>query len=174
MSVLGEFRRVSPAVLEEIRADPERAWDQVDRLPDDLDLDRAWERLATLMDKAGFPLNPISGGTLFPDEAHAFGRDGDSRALTPAQVAEVAARLSRTPFTDLEPHLRPMLDAEGWFQLPEPPLLEPFTPTEVDFHPVDDETAQAIRNTLAEAYDELAEFFTAAAQNNQSTVFWAA
>ncbi|GAA0466358.1 hypothetical protein Ade02nite_46750 [Paractinoplanes deccanensis] len=169
MSVLGEFRRVAPEELERIRAVPELARDRADRLPAWLDLDRAWERLAALMDRAGFPVNPISGGEPFPDERHAFGR-----SLTPAQVATAATHLARTPFGELEPHLRPLLDGEGWFQLPEQPLLEPFVPTEADFHPVDDETARAIRDTLAEAYAELAQFFTAAARDGQCTVFWAA
>ena len=172
MSWLGEFRRLPVVLLEEIRAAPQEAYDRVAVLDDMLDLDRAWQRLAALMDRADFPLNPISAGALFPDERHAFGRDGDSRALTPEQVAMAAAHFSRTPFDVLAVHLRPLLDSEQWVPIPDP-LLAPPAPAEVGTYRVDDETERAIRRTLAASYRELVAFFAAAAKHRQCTVFWA-
>jgi hypothetical protein len=163
------------ALLEEIRATPEDAYARVLALPDMLDLDRAWQRLAALMDAAKFPLNPITAGELFPDERHSFGRDGDSRALSPEQVAAAAAHLIKTPFSELAPHLRPLLDAEPRFPLPDPraPLLEPLAPLDPESYRVDEETERAIRKTLEKSYSELVSFFREAAERGECTVFWA-
>ncbi|MEU8816617.1 DUF1877 family protein [Actinoplanes sp. NPDC048796] len=152
MSVLGEFRRMSPALLEEIRADPANAWNRVGALDDMLDLDRAWERLADLMDRSGFPLNPITGGVPFPDERHDFGS-----SLTAKQVKAAAEHLSVTPFGALEVHLRPLLETE-----------------EPHGGHVDERRARAIRDRLALAYFLLVGFYRTAAAEGQATVFWAA
>ncbi|MFI6823196.1 hypothetical protein ACIBJE_19885 [Micromonospora sp. NPDC050187] len=70
------------------------------------------EQLAFLMDAAHFPINPITTGSLFPDEQTAWSRDGDSHSLIPEQVAQVAAHLKSTPFDVLAPHVRAALTAE--------------------------------------------------------------
>jgi hypothetical protein len=175
VSWLGEFRRVSAVLLEEIRATPEEAYDRVAILDDMLDLDRAWQRLAALMDRAEFPLNPITAGTPYPDERHAFGRDADSRALTTEQVAAAAEHLSLTAFAVLGAHLRPLLDAEAWIPIPDPnaPMLGVSPPAEVDTYQVSAETERAIRSTLAASYAEMVTFFAVAAEEGQCTVFWA-
>ncbi|MFF5081586.1 DUF1877 family protein [Actinoplanes sp. NPDC000266] len=158
MSVLGEFRRMPPAHLEEIKAGPENAWDRVSVLSDMLDLDREWRRLAELMDRAGFPLNPVTGGAPFPDERCDFGL-----SLTAEQVKAAAEHLAVTPFGALEVHLRPLLEAEA-----PGPALEPVV------SPVDEGRARAIRDRLALAYLLLVGFYRTAAAEGQCTVFWAA
>ncbi|XVV15677.1 DUF1877 family protein [Actinoplanes sp. CA-131856] len=153
--MLGEFRRMSPELLGEVKAAPENAWDRVSVLDDMLDLDREWRRLADLMDRAGFSLNPITGGEPFPGERYQFGDHGLS--LTAEQVKAAAEHLAVTPFGALEIHLRPLLaETSG------PVVSE-----------VDEERARAIRNRLQLAYFVLVGFYLTAAAEGQCTVFWA-
>ncbi|MDI6103851.1 DUF1877 family protein [Actinoplanes sp. NEAU-A12] len=173
MSLLGEFRRLPADLLEEIRATPRDAYDRLADLDDMLDLDRSWERLAKLIDRTGFPLNPITAGTPFPDEHHAFGRAGGSRALTIEEVAAAAERLSQVPFDVLQANLRPLLETEpispqsfesqmlGW----------PFDPR-LDVNRLKAEREQAVRITLAGSYSDLVRFFCVAAEKQDCTVFW--
>ncbi|GAA2649547.1 DUF1877 family protein [Paractinoplanes durhamensis] len=168
MSWLGEFRRVPAARLEEIRARPADAYDRIVALAGMLDLDRAWQRLSALMDRAGFPVNPIAGGTPFPDASHAFGREGDSRALSADQVAAAAAHLARTPFDELAVHLRAQLESEEWVA-----IKELAWPPEPVAYQVDEEMERALLDTLAESYKELVAFFAEAAAEQECTVFWA-
>src|SRR5690349_1229645 len=130
MSIEGEFRRMPASVLDDIRAHPGQAYQRVLGSGVRLDLGRSWERMAALLDRARFPINPITAGAVFPAEDHAFGREFDSRMLTADQVATVAAHLAGTPFEEVAAHLRPLLDTEPWVRLADPaaPLLGPPDP----------------------------------------------
>ncbi|MGC5332466.1 DUF1877 family protein [Micromonospora sp. DT62] len=166
MSVLGDFARLSPEQLEEFRTMP--SVDAYSQLADfdepgcRLDLDRTWSRLAFLIDAAHLPINPITVGSFFPDERTAWGQDGDSRSLTPEQVAQAAVHLMSTPFDVLAPHVRAALTAEY-----RGPLNRKQSRYVSDILPW-------ITEHLAAHYRALVEFFDAAARNNQCTVFWAA
>src|SRR4051812_39674180 len=109
MSLLGDVIRLSPALREEIRADPSTAYDRVTSFgaPERLELDWEWKLFAPLFVAAGFRVNPFRSGTLFPDEATAFGAGGNAsaRSLDPHQVAEAAALLEQTPFAVLAPRV---------------------------------------------------------------------
>lgn len=168
MSQLGEFRRLSPEMLEELRPHSGlEAYDRVARLDDMLDLDRAWRWLAALADRAAFPVNPITAGVPFPDERRAWGNEVASRLLDPERVAAAAAHLANTPFEILETHLRPLLDFEAQAPVPgQPPNAD------AEVVRVDEEREQAIRNTLARSYDEMVSFFESAAKAGQCTIFW--
>lgn len=175
MSYLGEFRRLSPALFEDIRASPEDADHRIAAIDEVLDMDRAWQRLAKLMDMAEFPLNPITGGDPFPGEYHRFGRDADSRALHQEQVAAIAAQLTETPFSVLAAHLRPLLDSEDWVRLADPmkPLLDVPAPGDGEPYRVDEEKERSIHHRLDKNYAELVGFFSEAAERGECTVFWA-
>ena len=169
MSVLGEYRRLTPEALAEHRADPGRAYERIVELGDELDLDRSWARLAALLELAEFPVNPVTGGSPFPDEQSTW----DARALDAGQVATAAAHLRRTPFEVLGRHLRPLLDGEDWRVLPPQPLID-LSWEELPRCRADEATELAIRQTLAAAYDSLVRYFGEAAERGQCTVFWAA
>jgi hypothetical protein len=156
MSIEGEFRRMPASVLDDIRARPEEAYHRVIRSGVRLELERSWERMAGLLDRARFPVNPVTAGEVFPDEDHAFGREFDSRMLTADQVAAVAEHLAATPFEAVAEHVRPLLDTERW-----------------EHGSVDPETEQAIRDRLAGFYRQMTAFFGAAAEQRECTVFWA-
>lgn len=159
MSVLGDFVRMEPDQLEEIRSTPEDAYDRLTFFDPacKLDLDRAWSRLAFVMDAAGFPLNPITAGRLFPDVDSAWGAELDSRSLNADQVATASAFLRHTPFEVLAPYVPAAYAAEGRINTdPGPEILA------------------AVHDQLASRYRALVEFFDAAAREGQCTVFWAA
>lgn len=156
---------MSPETLEDIRSEPPRAHDRVHDLPDSLDVDRDWKRLAALLDLAGFPVNPMTGGEVFPDERYSWGGNGDALALTTEQVTLVADRLAGTPFDQVAQHL-PHLHAQGWQSVHPDGHLHPIT--------AEEDMAAAVRERLAEAYAQLTAFFAAAAANGQRTIFWAA
>lgn len=180
MSVLGEFVRLDPELLEEIRAHPQAAyvrlsgWQEVARL----DLGRAWKRLGALMDAAHFPINPINTGSFYPDERTSWGAQLDSRSLTAEEVTRAAAHLSRTPFDVLKPHLRQVLEEEDGILVnldpASPRYLEPLSPEEAAQLRIPDERVRDIELNLAEGYEALVAFFDTAAKNGQCTVFWAA
>jgi hypothetical protein len=100
MSVLGDIIRLSPALREEIRADPSTAYDRVTSFggPERPELDWEWKLFAPLFAAGGLRVNPFRSGAWFPDEATAFGAAGDAgaRSLDPHQVAEAAALLEQT------------------------------------------------------------------------------
>lgn len=180
MSVLGDFVRLDPQLLEQIRATPRDAYARLSDFDEAsrLDLDRAWRRLAALMAAARFPINPIAAGSAFPDERTSWGAEADSRSLTVPEVAQAAAHLNQIPFDVLKPHLRSVLEAEDGVYVnldpTSPRYLEPPPPEEAARIRVPDERLRDIEFLLAEHYQALVTFFDVAAKNGECTVFWAA
>lgn len=181
MSVLGDFVRLSPALLAEIGADPLTApFRLLDGYgsPGRLALDWEWRPFAGLFDAVGFPLNPVSSGALFPDAEHAFGAEGDSHVLMVHEVVRAADLLVRTPFDMLAPHLHHVLEEQAIQTVDydlESPTFEQKLPPERWIRPeISDEEVEMRRGQLAARYPELVAFFRAAAGNGECTVFWAA
>jgi hypothetical protein len=165
LSSLGEFRQVSPETLEDVRSEPPAAYGRVHELEEGLDVEGDWKRLAALMDLAGFPVNPMTGGEVFPDERWTWGGNGDARALTTEQVAAVAGRLAATPFESLGLYLSRIFE-QGW--------TSPHPDGDVDPLPVDDtERPEAIEKRLAAGWAELTAYFRQAASAGRQTIFWA-
>lgn len=180
MSVLGDLIRLPTSRLNEIRADPSTAYDEVTnfRLPARLELDWEWQPFGMLFDAAGFVVNPFRSGTLFPDEKTAFGADGDCRSLDPRQVVEVAARLEQTSFESLTPRLRTVLIEWKTIRVdqdfPSPTYGQPLPPQRIVPAVISDERIETYREHLAGQYADLTDFYRAAAQNTECTIFWAA
>ncbi|WP_308159750.1 DUF1877 family protein [Micromonospora sp. C81] len=178
--MLGDLARLSIDELEEIRR--LRVADAYDRLADfdpvrRLDLDRDWRRLAALMDAAGFPINPITGGSLFPDERRAWGDEIRSRHLNVDEVAQGAEHLNRVSFDLLAPHMRSVLEAEGGQHVDldpsSPDHLKAIALSEQGRIAIPDEVVHDATQVVGERYHRLVAFFDAAARHNQCTVFWA-
>ncbi|GAB1645710.1 hypothetical protein [Krasilnikovia sp. MM14-A1259] len=180
MSLLGDVIRLSPELREEIRADAATAYDRVTSFDgvERLELDWEWKVFAPLFAAAGFRVNPFRSGALFPDEETAFGALGDARSLDPDQVVEASDLLEQTPFTVLVPRLRDALverdtvrvdfDRESPTYGRPLPLQRIVTPT------FSDEQVESYRIRLADRYDDLTNFYRAAARHGQCTIFWAA
>ncbi|WP_406045728.1 hypothetical protein OG799_15370 [Micromonospora sp. NBC_00898] len=130
------------------------------------------------MDAAHFPINPVTAGSLYPDERTSWGARADSRSLTVEEVARAAAHLSQTPFDVLRPQLRQVLEEEEGILVnldpASPHYLEPLSPEEAAQVRMSDVTVRNIELILADRYEALVVFFDAAAGAGQCTVFWAA
>ncbi|WP_431896774.1 DUF1877 family protein [Micromonospora haikouensis] len=180
MSVLGEFVRLDPELLGQVRSTPTQAYDRLSRFSESsrLDLGQAWQRLAALMDAARFPLNPVSAGSVFPDECTSWGAEADSRVLTAKEVAQASAHLNQAPFEVLMPHLRQVVEGEEGILVNldpgSPHYLEPLSPEEAAKWRVPDERLRTIAPFLADRYEALVAFFDVAAKSAQCVVFWAA
>jgi hypothetical protein len=150
MSQLGDLIRLSPRTRAEMVADRATTYDRMTGFaaPERLELDWEWRLFRDLMGLAGWRVNPFSGGAPFPS-AESHWDDYCAQTLDPAQVAGVAARLRDEPFATLAPHL--------------PAALAPDTTWLAERHEL-----------LAGRYPELVEFYRAAAENGECTVFWAA
>jgi hypothetical protein len=158
MSVEGEFARLTPQLLEEVRAAPAGAYDRVTRMPagDWLDLERSFGGLAILLEAEGVPVNPITAGAAFPDEQHAWGTTLRSRSLTAAEVAQAAASLREVPFARLERHRYFLAVRENARR------------------PIDEQALDNRMARLGEFYPSLAAFFAGAAERGLCTIFWTA
>ncbi|WP_406062946.1 DUF1877 family protein [Micromonospora sp. NBC_00860] len=180
MSVLGDFVRLDPETLTQLRSTPVEAYERLTLFPEAarLDLGQAWRRLAALMDAAHFPINPITAGSLYPDERHAWGAQADSRCLGVEEVSRSSLHLSRTPFDVLTPHLRQILEEEQGILVDldpaSPQYLEPLSAEMAADGPMSNEEIHNIQLVLADRYEALVAFFGAAAKGGQCTVFWAA
>ena len=175
MSVLGDFVRLSPALLEEIRAVPETAYLRMTGefgAPERLELDWEWRPYAGLFDAAGFPLNPVSSGSPYPDERSAFGAEGDAHSLSVLEVVQAADLLSRTPFEVLEVHLRAVLEDQATvtidYDYTSPGYHQPLAPEKVVRPHLPDDLVHDRRVQLAERYGYLVAFFRAAADRAAS------
>ncbi|GLY23724.1 hypothetical protein Misp04_34560 [Micromonospora sp. NBRC 101691] len=181
MSVLGESVRLSAEHLEELRrlSSIDAFWRLTKFEPTcRIDLDRFWKRLAPLMDAVAFPINPITGGSPFPDELRAWTEGCGSWWLSVQEVAVVARCLGRTSYEVLTPHIRAVLEAEDVvyadLDVDSPNYGKLLPPEEASRMRVTDETVAAVEELLVEPYRELVEFFEAAASHGQCTIFWAA
>ncbi|MFJ1705541.1 YfbM family protein [Kitasatospora sp. NPDC088346] len=112
MSMMGEYVRLTPAEFDRAVADPAWAEEYVEELADAepehrtdtarcrfLSIDRAWDTLAFLLRRTGFPLDVVHGGADLP-EAEDWGY-GPPRHLTPAQVRTAADAMAALSGVDL-------------------------------------------------------------------------
>jgi hypothetical protein len=163
MSQLGDLVRLSPALRAEITSDLRTAYDRMTgefEAPQRLELDWEWGPFTGLMELAGWPVNPFTGGSPFPGADDQW---DDAYTVDAAQVADVAARLRDTPFAALAPHLRTVFSGTGGREYVRSRPL----------HPTDDWLREK-HGQLAGRYAELVEFYRVAAANSECTVFWAA
>ncbi|MBM2617514.1 DUF1877 family protein [Actinoplanes sp. LDG1-06] len=182
MSLLGDLIRLSPELRDEIRSDPATAYDRVTTFdqPERLELDWEWKLFGPLFTIAGFRVNPFRSGVLFPDEQTAFGAHGDARCLDPAQVAEAATQLERTPFAALAPHLRDALVERDTLRVDydydyeSPTYGQPLPPERIVTPTFPDEQIESYRTRLADPYADLTTFYRTAAHHGECTIFWAA
>ena len=159
MSVEGDFASLTAERLEEIRATPAEAYDLVlggVGCVGHLDIERSYRGLAILMEADGFPVNPITGGTPFPDDRHNWGTTIESRSLTVAEVARAADTLLATPYSQLERHRYPLA------------LGEEFS------RPIDEDFLDSRLTRLGQFYPLLAAFFADTAERGLCTIFWTA
>jgi hypothetical protein len=181
VSVLGDFVRLSPVLLEEIRAVPETSYLRLTDgfgPPERLELDWEWRPYGGLFDAAGFPVNPVRSGTIFPNEHMSFGTYGDSHSLSETEVAQAADLLARTPFEALAVHLRTVLEDQATvtidYDYTSPGYHKPLPPEKVVRPHLPDELIRDRHYQLAERYGELVAFFRTAADRGECAVFWAA
>jgi hypothetical protein len=181
MSELGDFVRLSPVLLEEIRAVPETSYFRMtDEFgsPERLELDWEWRPYAGLFDAAGFSLNPVTSGSIFPDEHMSFGAHSDSHSLSATEVVQAADLLRWTPFEALAVHLHTVLEDQATvtidYDRTSPGYHKPLPPEKVVRPHLPDDLVRDRRVQLAERYGDLVAFFRTAADRGECTVFWAA
>jgi hypothetical protein len=168
-------------MLEEIRAVPETSYFRLtDEFgpPERLELDWQWRPFAGLFDAAGFSLNPVTSGSIFPDEHTSFGAHSDSHTLSATEVVQAADLLRRTPFEALAVHLRTVLEDQATvtidYDRTSPGYHKSLPPEKVVRPHLPDEFVRERHDQLAERYEELVAFFRAAADRGDCTIFWAA
>ncbi|GAB2585362.1 hypothetical protein Aab01nite_52970 [Paractinoplanes abujensis] len=175
MSLLGDLVRLSPQLREDIRSHPATAYERMTTFgdPERLELDWEWKLFGPLFTAAGFSVNPFRSGVLFPEEPNGF-----ARALDPPQVAEASARLDRTPFTALAPHLLGALVERDTvrvdYDYDSPTYGRPLPPERIVTPSFTDEELDSYRTRLTASYTDLTHFYRAATHNGECTVFWAA
>ncbi|MGV9626477.1 YfbM family protein [Streptomyces sp. NPDC003487] len=164
MSIIGEYLRVTAAELERAIRDPDWALELVEELRDaqeetepapaearHFSTYKTWDLLRFLLERDGFPVNVIHG-------EHSFAEDSDwgygpPRYLRPDRVRLAAEALRATSYTQLIAGVDPseLTRAEvyplGWT---EPGSLEWAHPW----------------------YDDLTQFFEAAAKADQAMLLW--
>jgi len=103
MSMIGNYRRLTPAQLDELRADPSAVPGflyNADASPEQhLDIDKSWHAIHFLLTgsawKGPTPLrNVVLGGTVLGEADVGY---GPARYLTPQEVQKVAAALQDIP-----------------------------------------------------------------------------
>ncbi|GIE85509.1 DUF1877 family protein [Actinoplanes regularis] len=155
MSILGSLARVSPELLEQLRAPDAQPYAVLSDHETQIDLDRYWDVLRFLLDAGGVPINPMRSGRLYPSVERAWGGpDGDSCLLAVEEARQVSEFLDARPFSDLAIHLR----AAG-----EAPLYGNKQWDRPD-----------IRDRVELLYEEMVQLFRDAADAGECTVFWAA
>ena len=106
MSMIGNFRRISPAKLEQLIAAPDSVVDFLNTEPEFdlefLDVDKAWHGIHFLLTgsqwKGDAPLgNAVLGGIEFGDDVGY----GPAKYITAKEVAEVHSALSRVSVDEL-------------------------------------------------------------------------
>jgi hypothetical protein len=155
MSTLGSLARVSPELLERLRAPEENPYAVLSDHEEQIDLDRYWDVLRFVLDAAGVPINPMRSGRLYPSAESAWGgHGGDSCLLTVEEVRRVSEFLDARPFSDIALHLRAAVNA---------PLYGNKQWDRPD-----------IRDRIEHLYQEMVALFRDAAASGECTVFWAA
>lgn len=175
MGMYGEYLRVTPDELARSIADP--AWGR--RLADSVieaefaeepaeprnyGTDKSWHGLQYLLQRAGFPLDIVTGEQSFVDDLENWDELADSKIdwgagppgyLTPEQVKLAAELLARTPFEKL---------IEG---------VEPAELTREHIYPqVWDRPGEL--EQLGHHYDYLPTYFAAAARAGDAVICWIA
>jgi hypothetical protein len=149
---VAEYARVDLDRFSGLRGQgPQEAYEGIDALDSDavMDIDKSWDALRLLMVAAGAPVDVINGGAPFAGEE--WGYD-IPRYLTVAEVQRAADYLARTPWATIVRQFdstamdRAEIYPGGW------------TDSDLDY--------------LAENYDQLADFFGAAARAQQLVILW--
>jgi hypothetical protein len=155
MSILGTLVRLDKSRYEDILADPAGAgFDLLVAAPDPLDVERDWDIVRFLFDRAGAPVNPVTGGVVFPNAREQWSQDGYARCLSPAEAGAVAWTLSSGAFADLSGALAAAATAD--------PRLYPENR---------DWRAPSMEPALRRRLEELREFFSGAATAGDHVVF---
>jgi hypothetical protein len=105
MGMYMSFTRVTSEELEKAVADPKWAHERVeqDRTDDlDGDLDKAWDGIQFLLDRAGLGIELQMGGSEF------IGEGADLGGWTVDDVKDAARHLRATPFEELARHFDPV------------------------------------------------------------------
>jgi hypothetical protein len=152
VSVLGSLIRVDEAELDEIRG--VGGVRQLTGHADQLDLGRDWDAVGYLLERGGAPVNPVRGGSDFPDSTREWSWDGPARCLDPVQVRSLSTFLRAAPYQALERYLADTATDR--------PSLYPANR---------DWRAPDTARQLGEVFGRLAEFLMAAAARSQYVIF---
>ena len=162
MSMIGNYRRVSAATLEDLRRNPEPLArflydDAASSSGDGLDIDKSWHIIHFLL--TGDPwkgkepwVNVVLGGTPVSEESVGY---GPARYLTPPQVAEVAQALSTLSAEDLLARWDDEAIAEADIY---PNIWDDESPEELEY--------------VSDNYEAIREIFARAAQNGDAMIVW--
>jgi Domain of unknown function (DUF1877) len=176
MGMYMSFTRVTPEVLDQAFEDPKWARGYLDGdLDDDLDdsldddddddgdgddddgdpddelygdLDKAWDGIQFLLDRAGVPVELQMGGEY-------IGEDGELAGWAVDDVKDAARHLRATPFEQLARHFDPVLMMERCVY---PPIW--------DRDPADDD----VLDYLKQSYEVLVRFFDTAAASESAAI----
>ena len=164
MGMDGQYVRVTPAELSRAIEDPDWAMDLVEGIQDTeeeteppptkaryLTTHKAWQSIAFLLDRAGFPVDIVNGEQPFADDVD-WGY-GPPRYLTAEQVQSAAQALAATTFDQLTDGVSraDLATAQVYPQIWD----------EVD-------SLDWIRG----CYEPLAQFFTTAARHDNGMLIW--
>lgn len=154
MGMYMSFMRVTPEELEEAETDPEWARDYVDdpdrtdELDGYLDLDKAWDGIQFLLNRAGLPIELQLDGVFISEDPFLAGWTVDD-------VKDAARHLRATPFEQLARHFDPAQMTESGIY---PPIWER--------DPAEDD----VLGYLKEFYELLVRFFDAAAASESAAI----
>jgi hypothetical protein len=162
--MIGEYARLTAEELDRALSDPDWAYDHVQDMIEDeaaelgdvprcTDIDKAWDGIRFLFDRAGVAdVDVVAGGTLMKGEDWGY---GPARYLVPDEVDRAARRLRTTPFEHLAAHY----DATRMRE------------QEVYPHAIWDDDRDTL-DYLKDHYEILVEFFDAAAESGDAMIIW--
>ena len=155
MSTLGTLIRLDRRSFDDIRASGgSEGFHKLVSRPEPFDIDRDWDIVRFLFDADGAPVNPISGGTDFPNSDEQWSRGGPARGFDPAEVEAIHQYLRSTSFDTLVPYLAAAAEAE--------PKLYPLNR---------DWLSPLAASSLRTLFGELLEFYAQASANADYVVF---
>ncbi|MFC3454478.1 YfbM family protein [Amycolatopsis speibonae] len=150
MGMCGAYLRVTSGELRELIEEPGRYWEYAEKAVGTgqaVDIDKAWHALWFLVQRAGFEVDFVLGGTLL-GEADS---DGPPRHFSADEVRTISAELSRTGFDKLSQGVElSELDSAGIY----PSIWD--EPDALDY--------------VRGYYDELVPFFAGAAKAGEPVV----
>jgi hypothetical protein len=154
MGMYMSFTRVTPEELEKAATDPQWARDCVDDLDradehdGHLDLDKAWDGIQFLLDRAGLPIELQLDGESISEDPYLTGWTVDD-------VKDAARHLRATPFEQLVRHFDPAQMMKSGIY-----------PRIWDRDPAEDD----VLGYLKESYELLVRFFDAAAASKSAAI----